>query len=437
MTLRLQFVFLLLVLTPSIAAQRFTIEPLQPTSESVLTITVKSIWRDLCTPDDALVTVEGSEVGIQLRTSGTNCRGYEDWEHRIDVGPLDAGLYRVRVYIDGGLYEEAPVWVMPHLPVFAIHEPVAPEAGGTEVSIITPLDFCFVQVCEPVSVTFGGVPATSIRRGTNDNWLIATVPPHAAGAVDVSVSNASRTLTVEKAFLYFSESGPSDYRLFEPILLPMVVDAPGGAGTHWTTETILANPGQKPLITQRALDATRFVPFITYHVARPTVQYPRGYVWLPLRDRHNPYSAALTVRETSRGGAFELPVVREGDFRHTVTLLGIPRDRRYRVSVRIYSLDPPDRVAPGPVDVFIAGMETFLPRGGPKVFLTREREEEPWFAIIPDLHAIPLSDLGRPDLVDQSRMLQVVLSNGLQRLWAVASVVDNETQQTRIITPLK
>lgn len=243
---------------------------------------------------------------------------------------------------------------------------------------------------------------------------------------------------MSNAFVYFSETGPSDYSLFEPLLFPLLFEANGAGGSHWTTQLIVGQGSTtQALITQRPIDAHPYVEAQTHRIAQPTLQYARGYVWLPLRDRFLRSSAALTVRETTRGTAFELPVVRESDFKPYLQLAGIPRDPRYRVTLRVYSLDEPNPFYPYDVEVFVAGLTTFIPRGRQELTLTRQRDEEPYFAIIPDLRSIALSNLGRPDLDRDSTLIIQVSGSPSRRIWAFVSVVDNETQQARIITPMK
>jgi hypothetical protein len=428
----------LLFLTTTLSAQTLVIEPLQPTSDDNLTITVKGSWfsRD-CTPRIRDVDVDGDEIRIELATARSCNTSADRWSQAITIGAVDAGLYRVRAFIDGTLYRQATLRVADAHPPFEIYLPTAPERGGTKVSLIVPLNFCYATTCEPVSVTFGGVPSPKIEIGNQYNWLIATVPAHAAGVVDVKIANKFTSLTAEKAFLYFDEEGPADHATFRPLLFPLLFEGDGALGTHWTTQVIVANPSaEHALITQRPLDDSGFQETQSHRLAKPALNYPRGYVWLPIRDRFFTPSAALTVMETTRGSAFELPVVTEDEFTSHLTLTGIPHDpARYRVTLRVYSLDPPDPFSPFNVSVFAGGIRGNIPRGDRRLTLTREREEEPWFGMM-DLRDIALTDMGIPQSADKLLKMTVGGSE-TRRVWAFVSVTDNETQQTRIITPLK
>ena len=413
------------------------LKPAQPHSESNVTATIKGVWRDACVPSSPEVVRIGSFVRIDLTSPAGPCGAViSEWTSHATLGYFDPGLYRVGVFVNGAFYREATLRVAEENPPIGMTLTAGPEKGGLETSIIT--DLCYAPQCEPVSITFGGVPATKIRQGAPSFWLIATVPPHAAGAVDVTVSNKFQSVTERAAFVYFDEDAPPDYSFFEPILFPFLAETTGGYGSRWKTEAILANfSAEVPLVTQRQIDAAGYVPTQGYRVMKNPPQYPRGLVWLPLRELGASAAAEWTVRETTHGSAFELPSVRESDFRAGVLVLaGIPRDpARYRVTLRIYSLDDPNPFLQQNIEVSVSGLETYIPRGGTHITLTRERDDEPYFAIIPDLYAIPLSDLGVPGSEDSQ--LKVILLSGFQRMWAVVSVVDNQTQQTRIITPLK
>jgi hypothetical protein len=303
------------------------------------------------------------------------------------------------------------------------------------VNILTPFDFCYAPGCEPVSVTFGDVPGTALSHGNETNWLIATVPAHAAGAVDVKLSNRFKTITARSEFVYFGESGPSDPVMFEPVVFPLLTESDGAGGTHWKTDAIVSNGSHETqLVTQWPIDATGYVPPDTWHAVRGAASHPRGVVWLPLRETSNGVSASLTVRETTRGAAFEVPILREGAFSSNVFIAGIPRDPRYRVTLRVYSLDNPAPFAPEPVLVTVSGLETYLPRGAATVTLARHGEDEPYFAQIDNLQTLPLSTFDR---TSPDTMLKIWISGVAQRVWAFVSIIDNETQQARIITPLK
>jgi hypothetical protein len=82
------------------------------------------------------------------------------------------------------------------LPVITGVAPNAgPVAGGTSVTL-TGSGFTGAT-----SVTFGGTAATSFTV-TSDTTITATAPPHAAGAVNVSVTTVGGTGTAANAYTY-------------------------------------------------------------------------------------------------------------------------------------------------------------------------------------------------------------------------------------------
>ncbi len=97
----------------------------------------------------------------------------------VDVTVGDAG--GISVLTNGYTYIVAPIDVTSVVP------DVGPTAGGTSVTITGQ---GFTGVSCPSGVTFGGVAATACTV-TNDTTIHATSPAHAAGTVDVIVTNPS------------------------------------------------------------------------------------------------------------------------------------------------------------------------------------------------------------------------------------------------------
>ena len=419
----------------TIGAQTFTISPTQPDDSSSIAIHAEGTWPQECPPETSSIAINGFDIRVDLTTSGNCFNAWRTWATDVYLGALDAGLYNVEFFINGEPYRQLtlPVSRTEFGNPLAVWPTAAPSTGGLTVNMFVdrPSQFC---LCEPLSATFGGVPATDVKRGNEYNMIVATVPPHAAGAVDIELTNGqSQQLTLSRAFIYFDEAARPDSVMFEPLLFPLLGELDGFAGTHWKTEAVLANFSPEfPLVTQRALDAARFIAPRSRHVVSGAESRPRGVIWLPLRQRFARGTAALFVQETSRGSSFELPVVRPSDFSTNVILTGIPRDAHHRVTVRIYSLDDPAPV-PHQVEVFANGLETTFPRAWADLNLIRMRDDEPWFAQIPDLNALAFENYERPD----DALLEVWITSPGQRIWAFASIIDNETQQVRIVTPLK
>lgn len=88
----------------------------------------------------------------------------------------------------GGVNDEAPV-------VTALSPATGAVAGGDEVTITG------TQFEGTTGVTFGGVAATSVEVH-DDETVTAVAPAHAAGAVDVVVTNGAGSDTVTGGFTY-------------------------------------------------------------------------------------------------------------------------------------------------------------------------------------------------------------------------------------------
>jgi hypothetical protein len=185
---------------------------------------------------------------------------------------------------------------------------------------------------------------------------------------------------------------------------------------------------------QHPIDAAPFIAPLRRHIVRDAPQRPRGFVFLPLRDIAGGVHAAVAVHETTHGSSFELPVVREGEFKNLVLLEGIPTNPRYRVSLRIYALEDPEPLISNYVDVVIHGVETIAYNGGARIApLIRLKDDEPYFGSVPDVFALP--QFG--PVSEASGLAEITVWSNAQRIWAFASIVDNETQQSRIVTPMK
>jgi hypothetical protein len=86
---------------------------------------------------------------------------------------------------------------VPPLAVSAIEPPAGPPAGGNVIEI---LGAGFTTALTS-SVTVGGVAATNVQV-IDAVTLKATVPAHAAGAVDVSVTVGGTTVTATRGYVY-------------------------------------------------------------------------------------------------------------------------------------------------------------------------------------------------------------------------------------------
>jgi hypothetical protein len=417
------------------AAQQITFDPPLPDSDDAVTARIYIVWPNGCQIAQPQVSFPADQViRIELTDSDEPClSGPLDQVVRPQLGYLQPGLYSVELFVNGTIYRATSLRVLDANPPFEMLLNASPERGGYDVSLFTSHGLCDPSVC-PLSITFGGVAATHIRRGNDFNWLIATVPPHTAGSVDVVITSGSQSITAQRAFVYFSESAPPDFGLFEPVLFPLLARSSGRGGTQWDTDAVLVNnSSERPMIMQYPLPIAAPTTYQRHHQVIGEKHWPRGLIWLPLRTQGPSASASLAVRETTRGHAFELPVVREREFAQFLTIAGLPRDPRYRMLLRVYSFDEPYPHAAQNVSVNLSGLATYIPRGAAEIDLTQAHPDEPWQAVL-DLGTIHLDNFG---VAERDTQLKLELNGWPHRIWAFVSIVDNETQETRIVTPVR
>jgi hypothetical protein len=182
------------------------------------------------------------------------------------------------------------------------------------------------------TVTLDGVsvPATTTPEGL----LVFDAPPHAAGAVDVTVTTPTATRTAKAGLIYF-EPGTTPAAVFEPILFPVAFEGPGAFGSQWTTENYVSGPG-----TAFFRDEPPFAPGPRRLV---NDNQSWGRVLYAMRGTIDNTFFASRARDLSRqaqSAGVEIPVVRERDFRLTpVELLNVPNDARFRAMIRIWTME--------------------------------------------------------------------------------------------------
>jgi subtilisin family serine protease len=122
-----------------------------------------------------------------------------------------AGVRPNNVYGWGSLDVKAAVDLALVRPVLSGLSPAnGPSAGGTAVTV---LGANFPTGPTPPTVSFGGVASASVVVSSAGS-LVAVAPPHAAGAVDVTVTNASGASgTIGSSFTYLAAGGTSFHTL--------------------------------------------------------------------------------------------------------------------------------------------------------------------------------------------------------------------------------
>jgi hypothetical protein len=290
--------------------------------------------------------------------------------------------------------------------------PICPEAGCGRVLI-------------------GGQEVLSVELDEGNIWVST---PSAPGVYDVTVVNGE-TQTAAKAALYvFNEHSLFDATQFERLLLPINFSGPGGHGSQWITEQVIAN--RRPWnidtgyteLTLGMVWLNRSIEANAYY-RNPDFGGPFGSALLLPRADADDVSVAIRIRDTSRvseGFGTEIPAVREEDMGHNepLTLLDVPLDSRYRAKLRVYAFLPDALTSGANVQV--------VARGGdvqPALHLVQLRR---------DCTACPEMPLyGELDLPAATLARVDVRIDGPDEAltWGFITVTNNETQQVTTVTP--
>jgi hypothetical protein len=434
---RRSIIALIFVLTATnLVAQPATypvsIDPPDPTSNDAVTLFVQQF--DSCPPAPT-VTRSGFEISVAVNFGG--CLFPPTLiTHTIELGALPAGQYHVTVTYAGG---STPVTfsfvVLDANGTVKVSQSVGSTAGATTVNIVVAAAHCLNQPpnsCPPPSITFGGVPATNIVVVDQSHFTVAT-PPHSAGAVEVTVSDATFSKSAY-AFRYVDTSTPPSNKFFEKVLLPVIFNGPGALGSNWVTELSLRNDNAYTVEPWRAIGGS-----LAISPSKPLVfgsgDATSGLFIVVPRQAAAGLGFHEGVRDTSRADAewaTEIPVVREGQFSSTsVELLDVPADPRFRTMVRIYSpTNPlPSYATFAHVIVYslIDGtrLREFFPTLSDPTGCSNIATcaEHPSFATVPDVTAGLPS--GRVGIQVQANM----------PVWAFATVTNNDTQHVTVISP--
>ncbi len=307
-----------------------------------------------------------------------------------------------------------------------------PAAGGTRV-VIKGTGFsksCF-PVCLPQlpapSVTFGSQLATEVKF--IDSTTVEAVTPRSLPGMIVTVTvtnyDGSGFAEAKNAFTYQGNINED----FEPMLLPIFTRPVFGLfGSEFRTFARTMSIGDPfiPLygVDRRCLQLTfpelPFDPTIPISVSDDVALTPDcavsvGRILWTGKGGGAQLAMNLRVADVSREATShgtEIPIVRADQFATDgVALLGIPTDPRFRVTLRIYSLDRTDQ------PVRVVGFQSF----------------------VRDVRLSTPADIFEPAYAEVSDMPRtvtrvIVVSPGT-RIWAFITVTNNVTQHITTITP--
>jgi hypothetical protein len=433
---RLLAVATVLLLSIAAQAQQLSIFPPAPTTDDE--VTLRSL--EYCLFREQTVTRTGNEIAVTLRISACPSpptgRPYD-----ISLGELPAGQYRVTVTYGSAESRTLSFVVRNAEPVpFTLRPWAVPTTGGLDVHLDVDVEtVCLRFDCSAFRLEIEGrVYGLSDLLGSGRRFAFVA-PAHAAGPVDVKMTNGRETVVVPAGLVYFDPSAPPDPSIFERVLFPVLFSSDGANSSRWRSEAVIVNPN--PWAVQNWNDVRRLV-CIDYPCGErlpPKSRhpfegegYPRGVALLVPRGESEDLSFSLRVRDISRdaeGYGAQVPVVRERDmFRNSeVPLLDVPLDPRFRTRVRIYAFPDPafaDSDQPPLAAGVRIGLETRV------VELKQFCDGFPECATVPFYGELDLA----PGAQGERSDVYVELPEGAHG-WAFASVTNNTTQQVTIVAP--
>jgi len=322
--------------------------------------------------------------------------------------------------------------------------------GGTTVTIrgknlypyvppvTAPKPDCTPCPPRPPQVLFGGKSAGIVSY--SDDTLVVKTPPNAGGLYDVQVDNAyfnpPSITTLPRAFQY----GDND---LDRVLVPIVADRVLGAfGSIWSAELVGRNDNDVDIQVQQSSQSGA-PPGLGAHNStfRPKLLTQGGGAFMYIGHVDPPLipiSFNLRVRDISReesNWGTEVPVVRaeDGFVNRPIHLLHVPFEGESRVTLRIYDLDG---VTGGQVPVIVRDNESERVLASIVVSLPGYGEYFDYPAFPGYVQLDVGSLIGNPSAIRRIR-IQVGEQFLQKRLWAMASVTDQETQLATLITPTR
>jgi hypothetical protein len=232
---------------------------------------------------------------------------------------------------------------------------------------------------------------------------------------------------------------------FEPILLPVSVahPVPGAFGSLWATDFRVTAVGGAVHIQETGVCGACptqqvMVDGGSLHLAGGTLpgETPGELIWLSRADGANA-RFNLRVRDLSRESqtwGTEVPVVRESQYRTaSITLVEVPLDARFRVTLRAYD---PDVHTNASFRFDFRDIQTSALLASRTIGATYKQSGYTGF---PRLAACAVIGDVRTEVseVADAKTVRVDITPVEQatRFWAFASVTNDETQHVTLVTP--
>jgi len=423
--------FVVLSLVASTLSATTFFDPPNPTSATPVIAHV-AVPGTFCPPTPTGVVRNGSTIAITLNFPPCPILAPPSLipiDVPVSLGTEPAGVYDV---VTNGNVDRGTLVVRDAVPPFDVVPNVVATSGG-EVHLHSnaPLVGCAVGpspiVCQNFAVRIAGATATATIAANND--IVVTVPPHAAGAVDVTLERGSDTLTATAALDFYVPEQIPDLAFFEPVVFPALLTAAGAFGSQWTTDVALRSnfdtvPGLALPITPAFFDSVPAVASVTVTGA----SVPPGMVVYVARQFAPRVFFDVLARDLSKQSealGTEIPVVREKDlYDRPFDILQVPTDPKFRVALRIFRTDGSP----------VARLRIFASAAG-QPLADAEVQLTPG--------PFGYSSLNMPDLVQSIPQLagkgplriEIDGETGRRVISALVSVTNNATQHVTIIAP--
>jgi hypothetical protein len=217
-------------------------------------------------------------------------------------------------------------------------------------------------------------------------------------------------------------------RVFIPVL---VANLNGVGGSIWQTELWATNTSDQPVVYQIApctlsccCNATNTIPPQSTLTIGGDSPRPAGR-WLPLDPAVHLESRLRDLSRNASSAGMEVPLVREADFRaDEINLNAIPRDARFRLTLRVYGLDAGGDVTVEQLDangnLLSTMVVTLAPPAVPGLLLSGYAQ-------------VALDTT--PDTTPLRLRIRPRTSN--LRIWALASITNNATSEVTLVQPYR
>ena len=427
--------FLVLSLLATTLSATTLFDPPNPTSATPVVAHVTVPPAD-CTPRSAGFVRNGSNINITVNLDSPCVIGQlVPNDFAVSLGTLPPGVYSVVADAAVGSSVVSPAFdrgtliVRDAAPPFDIVPNVVPTSGGAIRLRGPSLVTCPVPlplICNPLPVRIDGQPVTATLVSLNE--VAVTVPPHAAGPVDVSVGTQNSTAALD----YFDLDQTPEAAFFEPVIFPALVTGAGAFGSQWTTDVALRNDNREALpVASSFLGSLSLFGSVaaSSNFVIHQADAPAGLLLYAARQGASRLFLDVLARDLSRQSealGTEIPVAREKDlYDRKFQILLVPTDAKYRVALRLYRTDGAPAVA-----VYFYSLSDAL--------ITLDQVSlSPASATTPMFMSATISDLVRryPALAGKGPLRIEIGGPSSRSMWALVSITNNETQHVTVIAP--